>query len=260
MCIDDWCDPIPEEIFILIGLKRKDLFDYCKMRVFNSLFSFVELEDCLREIVWPQLLRIEEYQTDHYRKLYWRLVACPNEALDEQIDRDETRKRFKVRTSQQGVMIEADEDKLCRVVRAYGIFDEEVFYKQGYVFIVTLLFHYLHAEEDVFYALCYIMISLGWRAHYVPPYPKMEIITQELKNYITFSLPKLAKKFEADGSLMLQMALETLYDFVFPNITVAGEMAGLPVEVSRRVFELVIFDGYGDESLSRMIIYMLMIN
>ena len=55
------------------------------------------------------------------------------------------------------------------------------------------------------------------------------------------------------------MAVETLYDFVFVNITVAGENAGLPAEVSRRVFELVIFEGYGDSSLSRCIVYMLMI-
>ena len=53
--------------------------------------------------------------------------------------------------------------------------------------------------------------------------------------------------------------METLYDFVFVNITVAGENAGLPAEVSRRVFELVIFEGYGDSSLSRCIVYMLMI-
>jgi len=31
------------------------------------------------------------------------------------------------------------------------------------------------------------------------------------------------------------------------------------MEVARRVFELVIFEGYGDESLQRAIIYMLMI-
>ena len=50
-----------------------------------------------------------------------------------------------------------------------------------------------------------------------------------------------------------------MYGFAFCNITVAGEDAGLPVEVSRRVLELVIFESYGDESLSRMILYMLMI-
>ena len=58
---------------------------------------------------------------------------------------------------------------------------------------------------------------------------------------------------------MLRMAVETLYDFVFINISVCGEQAGLPVEVSRWVLELVIFEGYGDESLSRCIVYMLMI-
>lgn len=58
---------------------------------------------------------------------------------------------------------------------------------------------------------------------------------------------------------MLRMALETLYDFVFQNIAIGGERAALPVEVSRRVFELVIFEGYGDDSLSRCIVYMLMI-
>jgi len=58
---------------------------------------------------------------------------------------------------------------------------------------------------------------------------------------------------------MLRMAVETLYDFVFQNIAICGENAGLPVEVSRRVFELVIFEGYGDDSLSRCIVYMLMI-
>ena len=156
-------------------------------------------------------------------------------------------------------MIKADELALVRVVRAYGIFDPEVFYKQAYVYITTLLFHYLHNEIDVFYALCWIMITLNWREHFIAPFPRQNIIATELCNYITFSLPKLATKFEEDGCIMLRMAIETLYDFVFQNIGICGELAGLPVEVSRRLFELVIFEGYGDESLSRCIVYMLMI-
>ncbi len=86
-------------------------------------------------------------------------------------------------------MIRADEHKLVRVVRAYGNFDPEVFYKQAYVFVVTLLFHYLHEEEDVFYALCRIMVTLGWREHFIEPYPRVAQISTELQNYITFSLP-----------------------------------------------------------------------
>ena len=52
-CHDDFCEPVPKEIFILIGLGRKNLFDYCRMRIFNSLFSWKEIEDELREIIWP---------------------------------------------------------------------------------------------------------------------------------------------------------------------------------------------------------------
>ena len=156
-------------------------------------------------------------------------------------------------------MIQADEEALVRVVRAYGIFDPDVFYKQPYVYIITLLFHYLHDEVDVFYALCYIMHGLGWRAHFIEPYPRQDIIVTELCNYIQFSLPQLYAKFMDDGAMMLRMTIETLYDFVFQNICVSGEQAGLPVEVSRRVVELVIFEGYGDESFTRCIVYMLIL-
>lgn len=81
-------------------------------------------------------------------------------------------------------MIAADESKLERVLHAYGVFDPEVSYKQGYVYMVTLLFYYLHDEEDVFFALCWIMHTLNWRAHFIEPFPRMEIITTELRHYI----------------------------------------------------------------------------
>ena len=127
---------------------------------------------------------MDDYKTDEYRDLYKLLVNSPNADLDKVIEEDETRKRFSVRTSVPGVMIKADEEKLFRVVRAYGIFDPEVYYKQAYVYIVTLFFHYLQDEVDVFYALCYIMHGLGWRAHFVEPFPRQDIIVTELCNYI----------------------------------------------------------------------------
>ena len=59
--MDDMCDPIPKEIFILMGLEKKNLFEYCRMRIFNTLFAWHEMEDCLREIVWPTLLHIQQF-------------------------------------------------------------------------------------------------------------------------------------------------------------------------------------------------------
>ena len=58
---------------------------------------------------------------------------------------------------------------------------------------------------------------------------------------------------------MMRMAIETLYDYVVQNIGFCGQETGLPFEVSRRIFELVIFESYGDDSLSRALVYMLMI-
>ena len=52
--------------------------------------------------------------------------------------------------------------------------------------------------------------------------------------------------------------VKTLYDYIISNSCFSGEQSGLPVEVSRRVFELVVFDGIGDSSLSNIIILMLM--
>ena len=146
--------------------------------------------------------------------MYYKLVNYPNNELDRAIEDDETNKRFSV-TLSSGKKLSMDPKKLVRVVRAYGIFDPPVFYKQAYVFMIPVLFHYLYEEEDVFYGLCRIMITLGWREHFIEPYPRQEKIVIEIQNIITFSMPKLFGKFKEDGELMLRMAIETLYDYVF---------------------------------------------
>lgn len=132
-------------------------------------------------------------------------------------------------------------------------------YQQPYIYMVTALLHTLQDEVEAFYALCWIMISLGWREHFIQPFPRQQKIVGELQNCIRLSMPRLAEQLNADGEFMGKVILETLYDFVFQNIGFCGEAAGLPLEIAQRLFELVIFEGYGDESLSRVIIYMLLI-
>ena len=67
------------------------------------------------------------------------------------------------------------------------------------------------------------MITLGWREHFIEPFPRQNIIVTELVNYISLSLPEVHRKYEEDGELMLRMAVETMYDFVFQNICICGE-------------------------------------
>ena len=96
--MDDTCNPIPEEIFILVGLGEKDLFDYCRMRIFNTLFRWKEVDDSIKEVLWPKFLRTEQYKNEYYRAFYKRLYSFPDPDLDQEIREDETRTRFKVRT------------------------------------------------------------------------------------------------------------------------------------------------------------------
>ena len=199
VCYDDNCDPLPSELFILIGLGKKKISEFCRMRVFNTLFGWEEVEDCVKEVFWPEILHLNEFKTTEHRQLYHKLANRKNDELLDTIENDGVRERFAVRTKTHGQMIRADPDKLVRVIFAYGNFDPEVYYKQAYVFITTLLFNYLHDECDVFFALCRIMITLGWHEHHIEPFPRQKIITAELKNYITFSLPDLACQLNKDG-------------------------------------------------------------
>ena len=58
---------------------------------------------------------------------------------------------------------------------------------------------------------------------------------------------------------MLFATIKTLYDYIISNCCFSGEQSGLPVEVAQRLFELVVFDGIGDNSLANIIVLMLMI-
>ena len=166
-----------------------------------------------------------------------------------------------------------DEMKMKRILHVYGIMDPEVGgfgYHQGYPNIVTLLLKYISpapttdlekmskmwskTEEDVFYCLHRIMHGLNWREHYLPPYSKQKLILEELTDLVLKHIPELYAKLDEEG--YLEITMYNLYNFCMMSIC-GGE--NFPVDVTARIFELVIFEGLGDASLVRLIIYMLMI-
>ena len=79
-------------------------------------------------------------------------------------------------------------------------------------------------------------------------------------NFITLGMPKISDAFEKDGEGMLEMTMSTLSNYVVSNCCFGGEQSALPFEVSRRVFEIVVFDGVGDQSLENLIYLALMTN
>ena len=113
---------------------------------------------------------------------------------------------------------------------------------------------YSKNEEDVFYCLVRVMHELNWRDHYLKPYTRMPFIVKELDGLMSLHLPELHAKFDEEG--MLGVVIENLYNYVIFSIC-ASEF--IPVDVTVRIFEIVIFEGLGDASLVRLILYMLMI-
>ena len=109
-------------------------------------------------------------------------------------------------------------------------------------------------EEDVFYCLVRIMHELNWREHYLPPYSRMPFIVKEFHGLIALHIPELYAKFEEEE--MLDALMENLYNYAMFSIC-ASEF--IPIDVTVRIFEIVIFEGLGDASLVRLILYMLMI-
>ena len=116
-----------------------------------------------------------------------------------------------------------------------------------------MLLHYISSEEDVFFCLLKIMGDLNWRQHFLKPYRQPDIV-KELHELISLSIPNVYTKLEQDG--LLDSLLNNLYNYAMPSMCTGGY---IPIEISARIFELIAFEDYGDVTLVRLIIYMLMI-
>ena len=67
-------------------------------------------------------------------------------------------------------------------------------------------------------------------------------------------MPNLYDKLESEG--LKDMIMENFYNYSIFSLCCNEH---IPIDVAVRVFEVIIFEGLGDVSLVRLIIYMLMI-
>lgn len=80
-CEDGVCDPIRPEMFIFLSIGLKELHEFCRMRLFNTLFSWEGLSDDQREVIWPKLLRVEDFKRAYDAQFYHSLVNYKKRAL-----------------------------------------------------------------------------------------------------------------------------------------------------------------------------------
>ena len=116
----------------------------------------------------------------------------PDQELDQTLKTDEVHHRYGLMSSSQPErsFILPDPQKMFNVLRAYGNLDRQVYYEQGYSWIVSMLLYFIEDEEAVFCILCKLMRDLNWRHHYIKPY-RMPQIVRELHDLIQLHLPVL---------------------------------------------------------------------
>ena len=191
-CVSDLkeCEPIPEEALIQVELGQKDIHaDFKKKNLFWTLFGDEPLDNCRRGIIWCKLFRIDAVMG---KIDYAALRDLPDQELDQTLKTDEIHHRYGLmsQSNPENQPIMPDPQKMFNILRAYGNLDREVYYEQGYSWIVSMLLYFIESEEEVFCILCKLMRDLNWRYHYIKPY-RMPQIVSELHDLIQLHLPVL---------------------------------------------------------------------
>ena len=105
--------------------------------------------------MWPKLLRVEEAQAAHSQLLYSKLLQFDNPEADLQIGKDVARTLSDLNLWTED--LNAGNNKLFNVLKAYANYDNEVSYVQGMNYIVGMLLFYIEDEETVFWCLFQLM-------------------------------------------------------------------------------------------------------
>ena len=152
----------PEQFEIQVSITRHKL-----------LHARTQMSHRQRGLLWPKLLRVEEAQAVHSSLLYSKLLQFDNPEADLQIGKDVARTLSDLNLWTED--LNAGNNKLFNVLKAYANYDNEVGYVQGINYIVGMLLFYIEDEETVFWCLFQLMQGRWqWRWIYTEGLPKLQ--------------------------------------------------------------------------------------
>lgn len=197
---------------------------------------------------------------EHYndKQAYYRnLVETCDPKLEQDIHDDEAHKRYKVlRSEESGELYSPDASKIVNILKAFGMSDPQVWFDQGYCYIVAGLLYYLDDEVEVFFCLKSLMDNHNWRQHYkLDDNKRREIKIKQYSEEMKDKIPNLHKLIVSDP-IFGELTIQNLYDNTLYNCCFHPKM---PITMSALIFEWVIFDACEDNSLIILIVYMLLV-
>jgi hypothetical protein len=175
-----------------------------------------------------------------------------NPSLEQQIKSDVIKDRSMLKSIEFGKKVQvADTNKVVNLIKAYGNMDLGFGYTQGYNYIVTLLLLFIDDEERAFWCLVTIMSTLNWREFYVEGLPRARKLQDEMPEMLLKQCPRLHEKLDDDDMLM-PFCILIVQAYIMCIFTFS-----VPVEISKKVFELVILEKTGEKTMLRVIFNML---
>lgn len=177
-----------------------------------------------RGIIWQLVARSKSLQLE---ELYMTLKSEPS-IHERAIKRDLTRTSFftSVDALNKG-------DELFNVIKAYSLFDPDVGYTQGMVFIAVPLIMNM-TEAECFCLLVVLMKEYGLRDLFAPDMHGLHLLLHQFDRLLDQNLPLLYNHLIRQGIRSLMYASQwflTFFSYKFP------------LEVVLRIFDLVITQG-----------------
>ena len=175
------------------------------------------------------------------------IVSDPKDNTDWTISKDIMRTFPKIKKHKEDV--NAGENKLFNVLRAYSRYDEDVKYCQGMNFIVFLFLENLeNNEERAFWLLVAMMKHLKWRKLYKLDTPKLMKLLDRLKKKMKKEIPDVH-----DHMVALELPIEGVFAPYFLTLF----LYSTPMNIAERIIDCFLYKG--EDFLLEMTIKMLKI-
>ncbi|CCE82287.1 Piso0_002005 [Millerozyma farinosa CBS 7064] len=193
----------------------------------------------VRGIVWQVISRSKNFQLEEF---YYQLKSEPS-IHEKSIRRDLTRTSFYTNVQQAN-----KSEELFNVIKAYSLFDPDVGYTQGMIFITVPLIMNMN-ESECFSLLVTLMKEYNLRDLFCPEMKGLHLILYEFDRLVEVNLPNLYNHLVKQGiksSMYASQWFLTFFAYKFP------------LDMVLRIYDIIITQGA--ESLLKFAVNLMLRN
>jgi hypothetical protein len=218
-----------------------------KERVFYTLFRESGIKDSWRGALWINLLGAHELRQSHSSTFFAKLSEFDNQELAQIVEKDQIADRSDILVDKAtGTYLKPNPEKIKKIILAYGNVDINLFYNQGYNFLLTLMLNYIEDEEDVFWCLHKLMLEQNWRLMYCNGMKRAAECQARVGVIFEKRFPDICQKIDQDLLFAVVQSINL-------NLIISVFTCKIPLEICKRVFEYFLYSNNGEECLLHLL-------